>query len=275
MMPGDLLVHIDARQAGRRLARIALDLAAKLDARVTGLHVKPPAEAPPLGGLSVADAVEREIAVDLEQDAVNAEALFREEAAKAAQSFEWRSRSGDVAAGICAEARFADLVIVGQDEFQGPAERHPLPVAHSVVLHCGRPVLIAPSAWGGGDASHILIAWDGSREAVRAVHDAMPLLRIAKSVEILAVSGPGPSARVDDIPRLSGHLERHGVIVSSESRRIASADEHGALRRELERGDHQLLVMGGYSHPMWLEFVAGGVTQSILMSSQTPILASH
>jgi hypothetical protein len=82
------------------------------------------------------------------------------------------------AQGISHRARYADLVILGQYEWQGSPETHPLPIAHPVVLRCGRPVLVVPAAVQQSALARIAIAWEGSREAVRAVHDALPLLRL-------------------------------------------------------------------------------------------------
>ena len=118
-------------------------------------------------------------------NAQSAKAIFLEETAHGLVEARWFESQGEVAKGISDRARAADLVILGQDERQQPPERYPLPVAHSVVLRCGRPVLVVPNSAQSLPLDNVVVAWDGSREAVRAVHDALPLLRMAKAVHIV------------------------------------------------------------------------------------------
>lgn len=271
----DLLVHVDGSQAGRRRVRYAVELAAQFGGRLSGLHVTPPAEAPPVYKPSVVAAAQHRISARLAQDAKAAETIFREEVMQYIPDARWIDAAGNVVQGVCAEARYADLVILGQYETQGPVERHPLPVAHAVVSRCGRPVLVVPAESGFCTFTKVAIAWDGSREAVRAVHDALPLLCLAHSVDIVTIIDPAADRDEADGERLSLHLARHGINVSEEWRRIVSVDGHRSLRDELEKGGYELLVMGGYSHPICMEFVFGGATQSILLSSKTPIFISH
>ena len=101
---------------------------------------------------------------------------------------------GDVVHCISDSARYADLVVLGQYEWQGPHVSHPLPIAHSVVSRCGRPVVVVPAAVGSISFDRAAIAWDGSREAVRAVHDALPLLILSQSVEIVTIIAPAAVA---------------------------------------------------------------------------------
>lgn len=236
----------------------------------------PQAEASPVYKPSVVAAAQRSISTRLAQDAEAAETIFREEVMQKMSDALWIGATGDVVRGICVQARYADLVILGQYETQGSSERHPLPVAHAVVSQCGRPVLVVPAESTFRSFTKVAVAWDGSREAVRAVHDALPLLRLAQSVDIVTITDPAADPGEAGAERLSLHLARHGINLSEEERRqIISVDEHRSLRGELERGGYELLVMGGYSHAMWMEFVFGGATQSILLSSKTPIFVSH
>ncbi|GAA0308686.1 universal stress protein [Sphingomonas oligophenolica] len=271
----DLLVHVDGSRAGRRRVRFASALAAHSGARLSGLHVTPQAEAPPVYKPSVVAAAERRISTRLARDAEAAEMIFREEVMQAMPDSLWIGTTGDVVRGVCAQARYADLVVLGQYEAQGSPERHPLPVAHAVVSRCGRPVLVVPAETMFCGLTKVAIAWDGSREAVRAVHDALPLLSLARSVDIVTVTNPAVGPDETDAERLSQHLAHHGINISEDRRQIVTVDEHSCLRDELEKGGYELLVMGGYSHPMWMEFVFGGATQSILLTSKTPIFISH
>ena len=123
--------------------------------------------------------------------------------------------------------------------------------------------------------ARIAIAWDGSREAVRSVHDALPLLRLARSVQVVTIIRPSAEDSEADAASLLAHLAKHRIEIGMDTLQIRADDEHASLRKQIEQGHYDLLVMGGYSHPMWLEFIFGGATQSILLSSKIPVLVSH
>jgi len=271
----DLLVHVDGSQAGRRRVQFAVDLAARIGARVSGLHVTPPAEVPLLYKPSRVAEVAAKASVELASDARAAAMIFAEETTRRLPESCWLQAEGDVAQGISHKARYADLVILGQYEWQGSPETHPLPIAHSVVLHCGRPVLVVPAAAQPNALEKIAVAWDGSREAVRAVHDALPLLRLTRSIQIVTMVHPSAQDSEVDAKSLSAHLANHGIDAATNVLQVRTIEEHEALREQIDQGHYDLVVMGGYSHPMWLEFIFGGVTRSILLSSKIPIFVSH
>jgi nucleotide-binding universal stress UspA family protein len=255
--------------------QFATDLAARTTARLTGLHVVPPVEVPPRYKPSRIDYAATEIASKLASDARAAAMIFREEALQRSADARWFESAGDVVQGISDKARYADLVIVGQYERQGSPEAHPLPIAHALVLRCGRPVLVVPANTEPSALARIAVAWDGSREAVRAVHDALPLLRLSRSVQIVTMVDQAAEDKEVDAKSLSAHLVNHGIAVGSNVLQIRSSGEHKLLREQIDKGHYDLVVMGGYSHPLWLEFIFGGATQSILLSSKIPILVSH
>ena len=257
----DLLVHVDGGRGGRRRVQFAVGLAARTGARLSGIHVTPAAEVPPLYKPSHVDKVAAEIGSKLAADARKAATIFKEEATQQLADASWFETAGDVVKCINNKARYADLVIVGQYERQGSFEIHPLPIAHSIVLHCGRPVLVLPAAVQPGALARIAVAWDGSREAVRAVHDALPVLRLSQSVQIVTVIGLSSEGGEADVESLSAHLANHGITLGSRVLRIGPAGEHESLQQQLEQGDYDLLVMGGYSHPKWQEFIFGGTTR--------------
>jgi hypothetical protein len=160
--------------------------------------------------------VAAEISAKLASDARAAAAIFSEEATQQLADACWFAFAGDVVQGISEKARYADLVIIGQYEWQGAPERHPLPIAHPVVLRCGRPVLVVPAVVETAAFASIAVAWDGSREAVRAVHDALPLLRLSRSVQIVTMIGPSAEGNEVDAKSLSAHLVSHGIEVGAD-----------------------------------------------------------
>ena len=271
----DLLVHVDGSEAGRRRLRFAIDLALRTGARLNGLHVMPPPEVPPLYKPSQVDEATANMSLKLASNARAARKVFNEEAAQRLTDARWFESDGEVVHGICDSARYVDLVILGQYEWQGPHVNHPLPIAHSVVLRCGRPVVVVPAAVGPISFARVAIAWDGSREAVRAVHDALPLLALSQSVEIVTVIPPSAVESDDDAKHLSAHLANHGIKIEGGVIQIRAEEEPITLRKQMEKAQYDLLVMGGYSRPMWLEFIFGGTTQSMLLSSKIPVLVSH
>jgi nucleotide-binding universal stress UspA family protein len=265
----DILVHVDGSPEGLRRLRFSAELARRTDANLAGLHVRPPADIWPVAPRYVGEAVEQRMEA-LASDSERAELAFAAEAAGLRNS--WCSTEGDIADGICKRAVCADLVIVGQYEWQAPSEMHPLPIAHSVVLKCGRPVIIVPGDIEKLSLDKIAVVWRGSREDVRAVHDALPLLISAETVDVLVDSGAVAATR-DRAVALVDHIRHHG---GPEPRVVEARDPAKPQRgADFTSGDHDLLVIGGSSHPTWLEFIFGGVTPSVLMESKVPILASY
>jgi nucleotide-binding universal stress UspA family protein len=179
---------------------------------------------------------------------------------------------GGMAERICEEARFADLVIVGQYETEGSPERHPSSLADDVVVNCGRPLIVIPP----GDLhfpklGRVLCAYDGSREAVRAIHDALPLLQTAGSEVDVLSDANGISQRAE----LMSHLARHDLAVRNwiEVRVVGrSSDE---LVDQSVAAPYDLLVMGAYGRPIWREFLFGGTTKSMLLRADLPVFLSH
>ena len=271
----DLLVHVDGSEAGRRRLQFAVDLARRTGARLSGLHVVPPPDVPPLYKPSQLDEAVANMSLRLAFNARVAKEAFSEEVAERLTDTTWREANGDIASGIIDSSRYADLVILGQYEWQGPRVSHPLPIAHSVVLGCGRPVLVVPGFFEPNSLARAAIAWDGSREAVRAVHDALPLLALSQSVEIVTITPPSAIESESDSKRISSHLANHGIKLEAGAIHIMAKNEPEALRKQIEKADYDLLIMGGYSHPIWLEFIFGGTTESALRSSKIPVLLSH
>ncbi|WP_426342281.1 universal stress protein [Pseudoduganella sp. S-14] len=213
------------------------------------------------------------------------------------QSFEQRILDDEPAAGLSLMARHADLVIVGQ---LAPNGRGP-DVPAEVLAGSGKPVLVMPfaartssaiavssdgvaSSGGPAPARHILAGWNGSREAGRALQDALPLLRRADSVTVAIVDAEARPGVFGDPPGTDvlAWLERHGVmakLVLAQSERLGLLKRPGNVGEQLlalagER-DCDLLVMGAYGHSRFRETLLGGVTRSVLDAMTLPLLMSH
>jgi nucleotide-binding universal stress UspA family protein len=146
----------------------------------------------------------------------------------------------------------------------------------TALFESGRPLLIVPYIQVAGlKLDRVMVCWDGSRSAARAVGDAMPFLLRAKVTEITIVSVE--RAKSDEMPGadIAHHLARHGAKV--EVNRITSGDidiANTILSRAAD-ASADLLVMGGYGHSRMREFILGGVTRAILASMTVPVLMSH
>jgi nucleotide-binding universal stress UspA family protein len=170
-------------------------------------------------------------------------------------------------------ARYVDLVVLGQEEHgRGTG------LVEAAIFGAGRPVLVVPFA-GRFDTigERVLVCWNGSREASRAVHDGMALLTAAQSVRVMAVNQAGGVGAEQDVPAadLAAHLARHGVRASAEHTVAPGIEPAEAILNEVAEGGIDLLVMGAYGHSRIRELVMGGVTRTLLRSMTVPVLMAH
>ena len=179
--------------------------------------------------------------------------------------------------GLAQLARFADLVVISQDD---PDEALPDLAVHLpdyVILNSPRPVLVLPRTDAApGAARSVLVAWDGGKEAARALAAALPLLRRASAVTIAALTGPDAGAadmesQRADLLRFLGH---HGVTPHMLVRdpRRDPGHELLDLAAELHCG---LLVMGCYGHSKLRELCLGGASRAVLADARIPVLLAH
>lgn len=173
-------------------------------------------------------------------------------------------------------ARHADLAIVGgvSDEDPGWADS----VFLDLLLDSGRPVLVVPPQHAmDASPAHVVVAWQPTREATRALHDSLPLLLRAASVDVLVVDPVVADNRHGEEPGadIAAHLARHGVNVRVVSRpRMGEPAATVIMRQAIETGA-DLIVAGGYSHARLREMALGGVTRTLLQASPVPVLLSH
>jgi nucleotide-binding universal stress UspA family protein len=240
---------------------MAFALAPNRGASLAALHARPspfvyaagPGVEMPVG---LIESQQREI----EAAAQIAEAATRKRAERAGIGIDWRSEEGDevVLAGI--HARYADLVIASPD------------LARDLVFVAGTPVLAVPADAKPVAPKRILVAWNGSREAARAVHDALPLLQAADSVRVSVIDPPEGRAIGDSVAAM---LARHGVKVEVHEALSRGADIGAMLLEQARTGGADLVVMGAYGHSRFREWVLGGATEEVLNEAKLPALVSH
>lgn len=194
-------------------------------------------------------------------------------------SFEKRIVNDEAGAAIAMQARYSDLVVVGQtdpDEVL-PALRRGFP--EYVVMNSGRPVLVVPYA-GRFDriGERVLVAWDASMEATRAVTAALPFLRQAELVQVAVFnSKTRPDAHGEQPGAdIALYLSRHGVKVEvAQQTTDSDIDTGNALLSHAADFNADLIVMGCYGHSRFREVLLGGVSNTILRSMTVPVLMSH
>ncbi len=171
-------------------------------------------------------------------------------------------------------ARRFDLVVVGQAEpdQKGGEET----IIESPLFDSGRPVIIVPHTQSASlKLDHVMICWDSSRPAVRAIADAMPLLELAGRVEVVVVDNERGKHDEPQGADMGRHLARHGVNLEVKRITRGEIDVANTLLSHAADSGTDLVVMGGYGHSRLREFVLGGVTHSMLRFMTVPVLMSH
>ena len=275
----NLVVVVD--QGAQSAARVnaAILLATKHDAHLTGLFVSSPPVLPSYVAGELGEgiiAIQRRTA---QEHADEAAALFRRavERAGIGERSEWRALRGNPTEVTGIVGRYADLIIVGQLDPERDGEVLPVH-PEDVLFDCGRPVLVIPYA--GKPASigeRVVIGWNGSREAARAVNDALPLLETAEKVSVLAVNPKPGFDGLGDEPGadIALHLARHGVKVSADHFTARGMDAGDMILNYATDVSADLLVMGAYGRSRLRELVLGGVTRHIMQHMTVPVLFSH
>ena len=272
-----LLVPVDGRPRSARSLEVACRIAETFDAHLVGLFVKPTPYVPSAvraeGGGQLIEEAQRKAVQELSD-----EARARFDAAIKASGIsraEWRTAEGERAAAMALHARYADLVIVNQTD---PNADRASDFADEMLLAVGRPVLLVPYTGEQKTfAQNVLVCWNASREAARAVTDALPLLKGARMVTVLSVDGASSASGHGDSPGsdIALFLARHGI--KAEVARTTSGDVDAGniiLSRAFDLGA-DLIVTGAYGHSRWREIVLGGVTRTLLYSMTVPVLMSH
>lgn len=268
-----IMAYVDAEGAPEARIRVSAHLAQKFGATLIGLSamgIKPP---------FVAEGVVIEEVTDAEIKAMRARLAdkgnwFRGVIGSAPKQAEWRPVLDFPVDALTREARSADLVVIGRSK--GPGDAYVSLDPGAAILGVGRPVLVVPDGVGALSAERVVIGWKDTREARRAVRDALPLLREAAGVIVAEICGRGEEEaareRIGDVAR---YLARHdvkggpGIVLredgSAAARLMRLAQEEGA----------DLVVAGAYGHSRLGEWVFGGMTRDLLADSPICCLVSH
>ncbi|MGA0606979.1 universal stress protein [Phenylobacterium sp. VNQ135] len=269
-----LLVHAEPELSASNRVEAAAHLAREGDALLIGVGAEALDAAfamDPFGGTVLTEwltAAQHQI----DQNLMTAEAAFRRDAAGV--RVEWRSMATFPDRALVDTSRAADLIVMSPVREETSPYRGASPA--EVVMRSGRPVLIVPTDARRLRARQVVVAWKDTREARRAIADAMPFLIAADEVIVAAVSHEADvEARAFQAEDVAGMLRRQGATVRTE---VVTAPDEGVVS-ELERiadvNEADLIVMGAYGHNRLTEWVFGGVTQTLLRHPRRFVLASH
>ena len=273
----DILVQADCLDAFESRLHYAIALAKTNDAHLTALYVAPRYNIPAYVGISVDPGI-IQATDELEWDQARAaQRLFEKITATEQLSVEWRVEEGDSVGHFNTHGRYFDLVVLGQadpawddDLFTG--------ITGELVISLGRPALVVPYAGAPAKAAkRILVAWDGSHSAARAINDAMPFLKSADMVEVISITSAKISLDEGDVPAadISLHLARHGVNAIAQGFHAKDISNGALILSHASDLGADLLVTGAYGHSRFRELLLGGVTHHLLKHMTLPVLMSH
>lgn len=270
----DLLVLIDPLGANQNVVECAANLAVAHEAHLTGLYLG----YDPLTGFAEVQVPPELLQMhqdNLEETERKARDEFEEIGRLAGVNYEWRKAAEARVTHMMLSARYADMVVISGDAANTAdlvAHRN----ADSLVMSGGRPVLLIPAnyQWDKG-FEQAMVAWDGSREATRAVHDAMPLLKQTRKVVIMEITDEHDVLARDPGADIAQHLARHGL--NTESAHVVKTDVSEGEQLLSASVDHgaDLLVAGAYGHSRLREFALGGMTRHLMAHLTIPMLFSH
>jgi nucleotide-binding universal stress UspA family protein len=270
----DILVHVRRCEGIPLSAEMGLRLARTLGAHLTGLYVAPIAAA----AFAAPEAIAIQV-VESNREYESARAcagwwstLLESESVDGT----WAVAQGDAVEAICHAARWCDLVVT-----ERPTSHPEAPVGWGVVSRtvfgCGVPVVVVPDiARPAENIRTVVVAWNGSREAARAVHGALALLRAAKRVIVLLGAERHELVTSRRLPRveIGPYLARHGI--DADLRPFAPSEDVGAAIVDVARAEKaDLIVMGAWGHSRLTELIVGGATRHVFTHADVPLFVSH
>lgn len=274
----DITVHVDAGRASAARVDVACALAKAQGARLVGVFVITPPDIPPYLESQVGNEVIEAQYESARAEAQNAKAYFEKTASGLGIEHEWRITEGITADVLAQHVRYSDMIVVGQND---PDERlftggGAMP--DELIMGAGRPVLVVPYVGSYPTVgSHVMVAWDASVQAARAVKDSLDILRQAQRVSVMVINPDNNAAGGNPLPGadLATYLARHGITVDAQHINSSDIDPANMLLSRAADEGIDLMVMGAYGHARWREIVMGGVTREFLLHMTMPVLMAH
>ncbi len=269
----DVIVNLATDDRRDVAADYAISLAGAFEAHMAGVAFA----LEPITSASVVDGIPLTF---IEEEAANSVCqAFDQAATNAGLAVETRVMPAglDMAAGEFARlAMRFDLAVLGQADPDRPGPEALM--IEATLLDSGRPLVVVPFIHKEPlRLDRVVVAWNESRPAARAMGDALPFLRRAKEVRVVIVTGERGKDENDTLEGadIGQHLARHGVRVEVDRVAAGGLDVADVLLSYAADAAADFMVMGGYGHSRLREFVLGGATRGILRSMTVPVLMSH
>jgi len=269
-----ILVHVQTNKDAKRRLDCACALAQTFDAALIGVGAEIfPLLAPDYGYYAMQGEWYALMRKAVEENMARARAVFDAAAKDRVKTTIWESGVRPPIEAVAEAARGADLIVVGASDARRENTYEDAPVGELIVT-AGRPVLVVPKHGGDFVGDTVVLAWKDTREARRAMSDALPFFKRAKSVIVLEACGQDEAedanVRTDDV---AAALKRHGVTATGKV--VVGDGDARALDHECDALGADLIVAGGYGHSRLGEWVFGGVTRSLLHQDKRYVLLSH
>lgn len=275
-----ILVSLNDISRSETLLALAAGMAAKHEAHLIGLYVVPAPRIYPAVSAHVTPIVLNETKTFFEEKADQSRKAFEKAANAAGVEAEWRrlnSDSPNIADGVIEHGLQADVLLISQRNDQGNDGIEP-DFCERVVMESGRPVIVVPQSGKFNEiGEHVVVGWNASREATRAVFDAMPMLESSEETRLIWIDPQKQSEKSGNLPgaEMAATLTRHGVRSIAEAMPTDGIGSGDALLNRASDLGADLIVMGAYGHSRLREFVFGGATRTMLDQMTLPVLLSH
>ena len=266
-----VMVYVDFDRGCENRICAAADLASRFNALLIGVGALPLLPIAKMGFRSAEKDQQHGISERLEHLGEE----FRRAAEKTTRKVEWRSSPHFPREALIAQACAADILVIGKEFILGDIYRTYDP--GTVILEAGRPVLVLPDDIKLVDYSRVLIGWKDTREARRAVRDALPILKSAQNVAIAVANRQllTPTGIDEQVADLTRYLASHKIVVDEQIETVAGEADGRILLEVAHDFKAGLIVAGAYGRTRFSEWIFGGVTRHLLKKSTIPCLFSH
>ena len=270
-----IMVHLHIGRSNTTLLHIARGLAERFQAEVLGIMVGQPTQTIYGQGYALMDFFNREQA-QIEKEIIEAEAAFRSAFEGFSKATEWRSTvtKGSMSEYLVSQTCAADIIVTGvspTDFYEGPNAVN----AGEIIMQAGRPVIVVPSAIKSLKLENILVAWKDTREARRAIADALPLLKLATQVTVVEICDKDDVEMAERrLAEVIAWLVRHAIAAKPTVSVSVDTDATQLISIAIQH-NADLVVAGAYGHSRLRQWVLGGVTNDLLQHTDLCSFLSH
>ena len=276
----DILVIVSDATADEPAMALGEALAKQSNAHLAAAFLTPLPDEPLAYEPTVVAGVWAELLGRARADAEAERKRVEDRLKRAGQPYELRTAealSRDLGRVAAVHARYADVAVMTRPS-EGIGAELKEEIIEGILFHSGRPALIAPTGWSGAMiGKRVVIAWDASREATRALSEADDVLEFAEAVTVITIDAKPKMFGHGDQPgaNIAGHLQRRGLPAQVKNVESGGRSASAAILEEAKALDADLVVMGGYAHSRLRELVFGGATRELLRTATVPLLMAH